>query len=510
MKITPTNIIKLKKSEVFVFGSNELGNHIGGAALTAYQSFGAKPGQRFGLQGQSFAIPTLGEDMQKISLKSIQCYVNNFIEIALSMPKLKFLVTEIGCGIAGFTHDEIAPIFKNALEVKNISLPQTFVDRLIKSQIVSGFKGFDKGMDCRGFKYAENTEFFHPQSPSLCNHGLHFCENPLDVFTYYPPESGREYAKVEAFGEVQKESDKTATNKLRIKSKISIGNLFKIHFDMVSDTIKKSVSEIKASEITANTVGESAHANTAGEYAHANTAGYKAHANTAGEYAHANTAGYKAHANTAGESAHANTAGEYAHANTAGESAHANTAGESAHANTAGEYAHANTAGESAHANTAGEYAHANTAGEYAHANTAGEYAHANTAGYKAHANTAGESAHANTAGESAHANTAGYKAHANTAGKSAHANTAGESAHANTAGYKAHATVNGSNSIAVALGNESCAKGTLGCWIVLTEWVQQKDYTLKIKEVKSFLIDGEVVKVDTFYKLINGQPIKA
>ncbi|WP_419788603.1 DUF7666 domain-containing protein [Mucilaginibacter sp. SP1R1] len=494
IKITPSNITKLKKNEVFVFGSNLLGNHAGGAAKLAVDQFGAQMGNALGIQGQSFAIPTLDESMEKASLSVIKDGIVLLTSSAKLFPKLKFLVTEIGCGIAGFSAAEIAPLFEELFKSNpaNVSFPQSFIDvlSLSKEPTVPGYKGFDKGLNCRGYQYAENAEFLHNRNPSLCNHGFHFCENPLDVFNYYPPEIGREYAKVEAFGAVQKEGDKTATNKLRVNAKISLGNLFKLHFDLVFDKVKTAIEKIKASEETTTTAGESAHANTAGNYAHANTAGESAHANTAGNYAHANTAGESAHANTAGNYAHANTAGESAHANTAGNYAHANTAGNYAHANTAGNYAHANTAGNYAHANTAGESAHANTAGNYAHANTAGESAHANTAGNYAHANTAGESAHANTAGNYAHANTAGNYAHANTAGNYAHANTAGYYAHANTAGYYAHACVKGSNSIAVALGIEGHAKGALGCWIVVTEWKQEPDYTYSIVEVKTAKVD--------------------
>lgn len=134
MNITPTQISELKPNEVFVFGSNLDGNHAGGAAKFAVLKFGAKMGQYNGLQGQSYAIPTLshpgGVDEHKLPLETIQKYVNEFIQFAQKNPNLFFYVTPIGCGIAGFTEQEIAPMFKHCLQMSNVALPQSFVDIL--------------------------------------------------------------------------------------------------------------------------------------------------------------------------------------------------------------------------------------------------------------------------------------------------------------------------------------------------------------------------------------------
>ena len=121
MRITNANIRILQPDEIFVFGSNLAGLHGGGAARLAYQKFGAAWGQGVGLQGQSYAIPTM-----QGGVETIQPYVDEFIEFAKQRPQLKFLVTEIGCGIAGFSPSEIAPLFEQAKEVENIYLPERF------------------------------------------------------------------------------------------------------------------------------------------------------------------------------------------------------------------------------------------------------------------------------------------------------------------------------------------------------------------------------------------------
>lgn len=121
MRIASNHITTLQPNEIFVFGSNLSGMHGGGAARLAYQKFGAIWGQGVGLQGQSYGIPTM-----QGGVDTIKPYVDEFIEFAKTHPQLKFLVTETGCGIAGFSVEEIAPLFEQAIEAENIYLPERF------------------------------------------------------------------------------------------------------------------------------------------------------------------------------------------------------------------------------------------------------------------------------------------------------------------------------------------------------------------------------------------------
>lgn len=122
---TPECISELKPDEIFVFGSNLAGMHGAGAARAAVRHFGAVMGQGVGLQGRSYAIPTMqgGPD-------SIRPYVDQFEEFARTHPRLRFLVTRIGCGIAGFQDAEIAPLFRRAASLPNVILPLPFVQVL--------------------------------------------------------------------------------------------------------------------------------------------------------------------------------------------------------------------------------------------------------------------------------------------------------------------------------------------------------------------------------------------
>jgi hypothetical protein len=121
-RTSPEWIRSLEKDEIFVFGSNLAGFHGGGAAELAME-WGAIWGQGVGLQGQTYAIPTMFNTAEEI-----KPYVDEFLTFAKAHPELKFLVTEIGCGIAGFTPKDIAPLFKRAIDedIENVYLPQSF------------------------------------------------------------------------------------------------------------------------------------------------------------------------------------------------------------------------------------------------------------------------------------------------------------------------------------------------------------------------------------------------
>jgi len=133
MNITEENITKLAENEIFVFGSNESGRHGKGAAKTALK-WGAKYSQAEGLQGKTYGIPTVNASISKsLTVDRIKIYVDRFLLFAKARQDLHFLVTEIGCGLAGLTPKQIAPLFKGALEMQNVSLPSKFIRVISKT-----------------------------------------------------------------------------------------------------------------------------------------------------------------------------------------------------------------------------------------------------------------------------------------------------------------------------------------------------------------------------------------
>lgn len=119
-RTTPDHISELRENEIFVFGSNKRGAHGAGAAAFAVRKFGAKMGQGDGLQGQSYAISTME------GLLETARNVKRFLRFAEEHQELRFYVTPIGCGIAGYSPLQIAPLFEKALVLPNVFLPRSF------------------------------------------------------------------------------------------------------------------------------------------------------------------------------------------------------------------------------------------------------------------------------------------------------------------------------------------------------------------------------------------------
>ena len=270
--------------------------------------------------------------------------------------------------------------------------------------VIKGYKGFDKELKCRGFLYEVDKEYEQGGEIKCCNNGFHFCENPFDVFSYYPPNDSR-YCEVHGSGKYDKDNDdsKVSVSKIKIGFEIGLKGLIDAGIKFILD--KVNWEESKAT-------------------------------------------------NTGNQSAATNTGDESAATNTGYQSAATNTGDRSAATNTGNRSAATNTGYQSAATNTGDE---------------------------SAATNTGDESAATNTGDESAATNT----------------------------GNRSAASVEGFESIAIVTGYDCKAKGSLGCWIVLTERGEWDGNTYPIKCVKSFKVDGKKVKSNTWYKLINGKLTK-
>ncbi len=315
-------------------------------------------------------------------------------------------------------------------------------------QKIKAYKGFDKDLSCRGFKYEVGKEYEETGDIKACEKGFHACPYPLDIFGYYPP-AGARFCEVEQSGKIDdSESDKVCSSKIRIGAELDIRGLVKAAVSYVKERCTNECNAKLGKPATAGNYG----AATAGDCGAA-TAGYSGAA----------TAGYCGAA-TAGDSGAA-TAGDYGAA-TAGNYGAA-TAGDRGAA-TAG-YCGAATAGDSGAA-TAGDSGAA-TAGDYGAA-TAGNYGAA----------TAGDRGAA-TAGNYGAA-TAGDRGAATARGKAS----------------------TGSNGLSVARGSNVKVKGGIGAILVIAE---ERDDTYDIVDWKAVVVDGEVVKADTWYRLENGELVE-
>ena len=315
-------------------------------------------------------------------------------------------------------------------------------------QKIKAYKAFDKDLSCRGFKYEVGKEYEETGDIKACEKGFHACPYPLDVFGYYAP-AGSRFCEVEQSGKIDdSESDKVCSSKIRIGAELDIRGLVKAAVSFVKE---RCTNECNAEPGKPATAGDSGAA-TAGNYGAA----------TAGNYGAA----------TAGDSGAA----------TAGNSGAA-TAGDRGAA-TAGNYGAA-TAGNRGAA-TAGNCGAA-TAGDRGAA-TAGDSGAATAGDYGAA--TAGDSGAA-TAGYSGAA-TAGYRGAA-TAGNCGAATARGKAS-------------TGSNGLSMARGNNVQVKGGIGAILVIAE---EGEDTYDIVDWKAVVVDGEIVKADTWYRLENGELVE-
>jgi hypothetical protein len=126
MKYTPENITHLEPNQIFVYGANSCGKHGAGAAKLALR-WGAKMGE-YGLNGQTYGIPTKDKKIQTLPLDKIQVHVNDFFATAFSHQEYEFLLTKIGCGLALYQPKDIAPLFKiiKTGVFENVILPEEF------------------------------------------------------------------------------------------------------------------------------------------------------------------------------------------------------------------------------------------------------------------------------------------------------------------------------------------------------------------------------------------------
>ena len=231
---------------------------------------------------------------------------------------------------------------------------------------VKGYKAFGKGMVCRDKQYEENTTY-EENGSEICKAGvMHFCENPFDVLDYYPlvDENGdiSDFAEIEAIGEIYKDKDKIATNKLHIGAKLGLKGFIKACVDF---TIEKTRVEPMKDNITDNS----------GDSAKIGSSGYSAKIGSSGDYAQIGSSGDSAKIGSSGDSAKIGSSGDYAQIGSSGDSAKIGSSGDSAKIGSSGDSAKIGSSGDSAKIGSSGDSAQIGSSGYSAKIGSSGDYA---------------------------------------------------------------------------------------------------------------------------------------
>ena len=333
-RFTPDNIQELKENQIFVFGSNMNGNHAGGAARLAVEKFGAIMGRAEGIQGQSYAIPTLDENMEKVAEEDLINYLANLRHFANEHPEKEFLLTAIGTGIAGFDTNYMAYMVLRANLPGNVTIPEEFSK-------IRGFKGFNSDMTCRGFKYDEGKDYEEQGDISVCSKGFHFCLYPLDVFGYYPPAyiGMNKFHEVEGSGEMDVDTDDTkiACSKIHIGAELSIKSIVDAAIKFTFSKCKWVKGNIATGyQGAASATGDRGAASATGYQGAASATGYQGAASATGDQGAASATGYQGAASATGYQGAASATGDQGAASATGDQGAASATGKESIALAAG------------------------------------------------------------------------------------------------------------------------------------------------------------------------------
>ena len=497
MEFTSNNITKLKENEIFVFGSNKLGNHIGGAARTAVEKFGAVMGQAEGLQGQSYAIPTLDDNMNKVRLDELQASFETFAEFANEHKEKTFYLTKVGCGIAGFTEDEIIEVLNKVELPRNVIIPEDF-------NVIYSYKAFDKDMKCRGFQFEEGMSY-EEKKAIACKYGFHACKNPFNVLDYYPliDNEGNfsRFAQVVQSGAIDdSEQGKICSSKIKIKTEIGFPGFVKACVEWIKE--KTSSAKLKGDDES-----NSARIGSSGYSAKIGSSGNYAQIGSSGNYARIGSSGEYAQIGSSGNYAQIGSGGEYAKIGSSSDSARIGSSGYSAKIGSSGNYAQIGSSGNYAQIGSSGEYAKIGSSGYSAKIGSSGNYAQIGSSGDHAKIGSSGNYAQIGSSGNYAQIGSSSDSARIGSGGEYAKIGSSGYSAKIGSSGNSAIIDSTGEDSVICCAGGNSMVKASLGSWITLSEWEYSEEKKRSIPIcVKTEYVDGERIKADTWYKLVDGE----
>ena len=315
---------------------------------------------------------------------------------------------------------------------------------------IIAYKGFDKDLTCRGFQYEVGKEYEMDGDVKCCERGFHACESPLEVFDHYDMLNSR-FAEVEQSGEIDKEEDttKVCSSRIKVKAELKLADIINLGVEWIKDVT--SPAKLKKETDLNDNGNNSAKIGSSGNYAKIGSSGNSAQIGSSGNYAQIGSSGYYAQIGSSGYYAQIGSSGNYAKIG------------------------------------SSGYYAKIGSSGYYAKIGSSGNSAQIGSSGYYAQIGSSGNYAKIGSSGYSAQIGSSGYYAQIGSSGNYAKIESTGE------------------HSVVMAAGYNSIAKAKIGSWITLAEWKNKNNVWVPIC-VKTEQVDGERIKADTFYKLVDGE----
>ena len=313
----------------------------------------------------------------------------------------------------------------------------------MKDEKIIAYKGFNKNMKCMGFQYEVGKEYEHKGEIIPCKQGFHACQNPFDALRYYSEIFNNRFCVVEQSGEIKNDGNKTVSSKIKVNAEIGFHGLFKAGIEWLNEITNPA--KMKPSDNSLNDKGS--------------------------DYAKIGSSGDYAKIGSSGDYAKIGSSGDYAKISSSGDNAKISSSGDNAQIGSSGDYVQIGSSGDHAKIGSSGDCDQIGSSGDYAKIGSSGDYAKISSSGIDAKIGSSGDYALIDSSGT--------------------------------------HAQIDstGENSLICCAGRGSIAKAKKGSWITLAEWVYPGETGRYIpKCVKTEYVDGERIKENTWYYLVNGE----
>ena len=339
----------------------------------------------------------------------------------------------------------------------------------MEEKIIKSYKAFDSSLSCQGFQYEVGKEYKIKGHIECCIRGFNACESPLEVFDHYDMLKSR-FAEVEQSGYIDRDEDttKVCSSRIRIKAELKLADIINIGIQWLKD-ITSPVLVKKGTSLSDN--GEK-----------------------------------RKQIDSSVDSARIGSSVDFAQIGSSGNYAWIGSSGPSAQIGSSGDYAQIGSSGYSAKIGSSGDYAQIGSSGDYAQIGSSGDYAQIGSSGDSVKIGSSGDSVEIGSSGNCAHIGSLGNFAQIGSSGDFAKIGSFGDFAQISSSGKFAKIDSTGSDSVIMCAGCKALAKAKIGSWITLSEWVYSEGKGRYVPIcVKTEFVDGENIKADTYYQLIDG-----